>query len=193
LQATAKTSAARPTIAGLCGELERLTRRVSAPPPPPPPPPLLPSQVQSAGGGGRAVEAAPDDQGADPGGEDQERHLCTLCVDRPRARRFDCGHMTVCEACVLQLPLQAVPQQYRTAANGWRRMKLCPTCRAPVEQGEGALADPRDSTYISPPQPLPAAAASAVPITPMHIPLPRPPPTVTAARRAQLDLEEATH
>jgi len=79
----------------------------------------------------------------------------------------------------LQLPLQAVQQQYRTAANARRRMRLCPVCRAPVE-GAGAPAHPQDSTYVSPPWPIPAAAAAAAaaPGTVMHIPLPRPPPAV---------------
>jgi len=65
--------------------------------------------------------------------EHEGHRLCIICYDKPRAHRFDCGHMTVCEECVMQLPLQAVPQQYRTAANARRRMRLCPTCRAPTE------------------------------------------------------------
>jgi len=100
-----------------------------------------------------------DDQGPDSGGDDPERRLCIICYDRPRAHRFDCGHMTVCEECAVQLPLQAVPQQYRTAANRYRRMRLCPTCRAPMD-GVGAPADPHDSTYVRPTQPPPTVAAS---------------------------------
>ena len=92
----------------------------------------------------------------------QEDHrTCIICLVRPRAYRFDCGHMTACEDCVLQLPFQAVSEEHRTAANADRQMRRCPTCRAPTE-GLGAPADPHDPTHDAPPQPPPTAAAAPI-------------------------------
>ena len=69
-------------------------------------------------------DAATSDHGNEP-----EDAMCIVCLDKPRATRFGCGHACCCNDCARTLkamPSIALPNGERVP------QAVCPTCRAPI-------------------------------------------------------------
>ena len=60
-----------------------------------------------------ALHAAAEDEEEDEG----EDKMCIVCMDKPRATRFGCGHACCCFDCARTLKAMPEPQA------------VCPTCR----------------------------------------------------------------
>ena len=77
---------------------------------------------------GEANEAQGDAATSDHGNEPEDA-MCIVCLDKPRATRFGCGHACCCNDCARTLkamPSIALPNGERVP------QAVCPTCRAPI-------------------------------------------------------------